>query len=169
MPKKHILTTALLAALLIASPAAEAARGPGGVTGVGLGSGTFANGLSLKHLLGDKTAVQANIGTWGSYYRGFGGYGGSLALSVDFLLLQPSLHESSVFSVAWNVGLGAGAGVIDDLDLFAAAGAGIVGLELNLVPVPLDLVVEYRPGVGILPGFGFELVNFTAHLRFYFQ
>ena len=48
------------------------------------------------------------------------------------------------------------------------AAAGIAGLEFNFTRAPFDIVLEYRPSVGILPGPGIELIGFTAHVRIWF-
>jgi len=49
------------------------------------------------------------------------------------------------------------------------AGDGKNWLEFNFTKIPLDLVIEYRPTVGLLPDPGLDLVDFTAHLRVYFS
>jgi hypothetical protein len=46
--------------------------------------------------------------------------------------------------------------------------SGVAGLEFDFQPVPIDLTLEYRPGVSILPGVGADLVNFSGHVRYHF-
>ena len=158
-------TTILAAAVLLlaASSPAEAGIRQAGGTGVGLGSGTFANGLSLKHFLTDMTAVQVNAGTWGTYRH----FGGGLAGCLDFLLEMPPLHKGQGFHVGWSLGAGGGFGLVAD-ELVAAA-AGVAGVEMNVTAIPIDVVLEYRPGLGIIPVVGFEVINFTGHVRYYFR
>lgn len=161
MKTRFILPVLLVIAALAVAPAAQAKPREGGSTGVGVGSGTFANGLSIKHVMGG-SAIQANVGSWGTYRK----FGGGLALSADYLLEMPTLASVSILDVAWNVGLGAGAGLVSDS--LAVAAAGVAGLEFNFKPLPIDLVLEYRPGLLIVPDVSIDLVNFTGHLRWYF-
>jgi len=48
------------------------------------------------------------------------------------------------------------------------AASGVVGLEFRIIPVPIDVVLEFRPGFLIVPDFDFDPVDFTAHIRYYF-
>ena len=67
--------------------------------------------------------------------------------------------------IAWNVGVGAGAVVGD---VFALRASGVVGLEFLFVPIPIDLVFEWRPSLQIIPNVGADIVNFSGHVRYYF-
>jgi len=154
-------------AVLLSAETSEAQVRGAGKIGIGIGSGTVANGLSLKYQPAESHAIQANVGTWGGggakdRYSNYHG----LAVSADYLFLMPEITSGSVLQLAWNFGLGLGAGV--DNDDLGLAGAFVAGLEFNFVPVPIDLTVEYRPTIGILPGVGFDLVDFTGHLRYHF-
>ena len=44
---------------------------------------------------------------------------------------------------------------------------GVAGLEFNFNPVPIDLVIEYRPGIHIIPNVDPDLIGFGAHVRVY--
>jgi hypothetical protein len=148
--------------------AAEGERRAGGF-GIGIGSATIANGVSAKYFLGG-AALQGVVGFWGGGGIGerFGHIDG-LAVGFDYLLEMPSLARSPYFSVDWSFGLGAGFGVQTFAHQTpAVAGSGIAGLEFNFTRVPLDLVVEFRPTLAILPDPKLHLVDFTAHLRVYF-
>jgi hypothetical protein len=170
---RPLLAAVSVAALLLLTArgvahAQEARRVQG--FGIGIGAGTIANGLSLKYYLGG-AAFQGVIGAFGGGGVGdrFGHFGG-VAGSLDYLFEMPSLAQSQYFTVDWSFGLGAGFGVATFSNGSPAlAGSGIAGLEFNFTRVPLDLVIEYRPSVGILPDPGLNLVNFTAHLRIYFH
>jgi hypothetical protein len=177
MPRPPLHLRAALAAVALAlaaglfAPAAVRAEGERRASGFGLGIGsaTIANGLSMKYYRGGG-ALQGVVGLWGA-----GGikerfhHAGGLAVGADYLFEMPSLARSQYFTVDWCFGLGAGFGV----QAFSGgspglAASGIAGIEFNFTRVPLDLVLEFRPTVGILPDPGVDLIDFTAHFRFYF-
>lgn len=142
-----------------------------GSVGLGLGAGTVANGLSLKYYFGAAGSLQMNVGAWGGggskgRFKSFKGG----AVSVDYLYEMPVIVRSrNVFVLAWNMGLGLGAGSAgfgdDDAGLAAAF---VAGLEFLFVKVPIDLVIEFRPAILVVPEVGFDLVDFTAQVRYYF-
>jgi hypothetical protein len=136
--------------------------------GIGIGSGTIANGLSLK-LMAGPGAFQVVAGVWGG-----GGardrfvHADGIAGSLDYLFEMPSLAQSQYFSIDWSFGIGGGVGVPTFNGRLCAAVSGIAGLEFNFTTIPLDLTLEFRPSVGIIPDPGLNLVDFTAHLRLWF-
>jgi hypothetical protein len=134
---------------------AEANRYPGNF-GIGVGSTTIASGLSLKQFAGP-TSFQLAAGCWRSC--------DGVAASLDFLANMPALASGNVLSLAWNFGAGAAAGVGDGS--IGAAGAFVLGLEVIFAPLPIDLVLEWRPAVHVVPDVGIDLVTFGGHLRFY--
>jgi len=159
--------------LALTAPAAHAApdavRVPGKI-GVGIGSGTLANGLSAKWYLAYEHALQFNLGVYGG-----GGihsrwaHAAGFAFSVDYLFELPDIATvGRAFVLGWNVGAGGGIGVSNGHAQLAVAASFVLGLELRFIPAPLDLVIEYRPGLLIVPEANFDPVDFTAHLRFYF-
>lgn len=167
-PRSGLPSLPGLAGLLAAAlPASALAGSPQGKTwGLGIGGGTWTNGVSIKHMNGDATALQGVIGVWGP---GRGGDG--IAASGSFLFEQPTFASAEPLELAWNYGLGADLAIWDDdkgNGGVAVGGHGVLGLEVLFVPVPLDLVVEYRPGLLLVPGVGLDLVNFSGHLRFWF-
>ena len=139
--------------------------------GLGIGSGTGATGISGK-LMAGPGAFQGVAGFWGhgsngpgpGQYRSIDG----VALSLDYLYEMPSLAHTQYFNLDWSFGLGGGVGVSTSGGSPGVAVAGIAGLEFNFTKVPLDLTIEYRPAVGLLPDVGIGLVGFTAHLRIWF-
>lgn len=157
------LAALTLLALLPGRAHAGASHRSAGSTGIGLGGGTASGGISAKRFLTGATAIQGVIGTYGRWGDGTG-----LGLSADYLLERPPLASGAVADLAWNIGAGAGVGLFPATDTLAAGVSGVAGLELAFVPIPLDFVVEYRPTVGVLPGVGLDLVNFTGHLRWFF-
>jgi hypothetical protein len=156
--------------LLALSAPAVADKGPihsSGRIGIGLGSGTIANGLSGKYYTGAKFAFQANLGTVGG--RGGDKFkdNGGIAVSLDGLIENGPITTTEHFSLDWSYGLGVGVGLKDDNSAIAVA--GILGLELNFTVVPVDLVLEYRPNLAVDPDVDLELVDFSGHLRYYFK
>lgn len=154
----------LLAAVLgltLSTTAAAAPHRAGGYTGIGLGGGTSTSGISAKHFLNDRNAVQGVVGAWG-------GWSGTLGLSGDYLYEMPPLATGEALTVAWNVGPGVGLGLIPQTDQVALAGNAVVGLELAVVPFPMDVVLEYRPTVQVIPNVAFDPIAFTGHIRFFF-
>lgn len=144
--------------LLLATPA-QADYQPGEF-GIGLGSGTMTRlGLSFKYFMGDH-AIQANLGCRGWSCGGIG-------VSADYLFELPALVEGRVMSLDWNAGVGPGLGLSSGQIDFAAA--GVLGLEANFKPIPLDLVLEWRPTLLIVPDVHFEPVEFSGHVRYWFD
>ena len=142
--------------------------------GLGIGAGTFATGLSMKYFLSSDTSIQGNVGWWrGGYYcrnnsrYSCGFYRDALALSADFLLERGPLTGNSDITLDWEIGAGVGLG-FDDTGDFGLGVSGVAGLQVNIHALPIDLVLEYRPGFLFVPGFGLDLINFTGHVRYYF-
>lgn len=147
--------------LTLLAPIAALAEGPvreAGNFGIGLGGGLGPVGISAKYFMGDQHAIQGMVGT---YARG-----GGLGLGADYLFEGPAIVTGEVAELGWNVGAG------PQLYLFAntlgLAATGVAGLEVNFQPVPIDVVIEYRPGILIIPVVGADLVNFSGHVRYYF-
>jgi len=162
------------AAIVMLAPSSAAADfgTPRQGFGLGIGMGTGASGLSGKFMMGPG-AIQAVVGFWGG--RDGGDHSGpgrprldGVALSVDYLFEMPTLAKSQYFNLDWCFGLGGGVGVSTGGGAPGVAVAGIAGLEFNFTRVPLDVAIEYRPSVGILPGPYIALIGFTAHVRLWF-
>lgn len=132
----------------------------GGNFGIGLGGGSGTSGISMKYFLADSHALQGVVGIWG---LGRGEL--VVGLTGDYLFEGPALFSNGTLEIGWNVGFGPFLGVGD---AFWLGVNGVLGLEFNLDFIPLDIVVEYRPGVLILPGVDPDLLNFTGHIRYYF-
>ncbi|OGR09669.1 MAG: hypothetical protein A2341_14840 [Deltaproteobacteria bacterium RIFOXYB12_FULL_58_9] len=150
--------------------AANTVRGNGNF-GLGLGAGTFATGVSMKYFLDSPLSVQGNVGWWRNRYWCGSHHcfdGGGLALSADLLFEQPAFAGNKQVQVAWEIGGGAGMGIDDRGNDFGLGVTFVVGLQLLIDIVPVDVVLEYRPGVYLLPDAFFDFVNFTGHVRYYF-
>lgn len=150
---------------LSASSEAEAQRLPGSF-GIGIGTATGAAGVSFKTGMGSFT-FQGVAGTWRGQGLDWGFDGDALGLAADFLYEMPTIASGQIVALGWNYGLGAGVGVGDGGA--AIGGTGVLGLEFNFVPAPIDFVVEYRPGLYISDDdLDLEFIDFTGHLRFWF-
>ena len=130
-----------------------------GNLGLGLGGGTHSSGVSAKVFSSQHLALQGVAGLYGAG-RGFAGLGTSL----DLLFEQPPLVTTDILELAWNVGPGVNLGLGDEVWLGAG---GVAGLELRFYEVPVDIVVEYRPGLLILPVVQADPIGFGAHVRVY--
>src|SRR5262245_17136014 len=170
---KSALIVAVLAISSLAPSRAKAWTQPREGFGLGIGSGTGATGVSGK-LMVPPGAFQIVLGFWGHGDDGNGPgprqytHLDGIALSVDYLFEMPSLARTQFFNLDWSFGLGGGVGVATGGGTPGVAVAGIAGLEFNFTKIPLDVTIEYRPAVGLLPGVGIGLVGFTAHLRVWF-
>lgn len=151
------LTTTLALCAVSATAHAGAPIRQGGNFGLGVGSGTSAYGLSLKYYMSGRQAIQATAGI---------GWGGYLGVGGDYLFEMPEFFSSSVVNLGWNLGPGVGVGLGND-GLYTGA-SFVGGFEFNFNPVPIDLVLEWRPTLDILPGLDVDLIDFSGHLRFYF-
>src|SRR5690606_37502500 len=92
---------ALLVALAVPSLAeANMPLASAGRLGLGLGSGSWTNGISGKYYLSDAMSVQGVVGSgWG-----WGGFG--LAANVDVLWEQKPLVDVEPGALHWYLGLG---------------------------------------------------------------
>ena len=165
------MTRSILAAIALLCCSSVAQAGTpirsGGNFGLGVGGGYWLNGLSLKYYSGDNTSLQGVIGGYG-YGHGYDNdyyYGSGLGITGDFLWEMPELTNNEAFELAWSAGLGPSVGLGNNW--FALGVHGTLGLEFNFNPIPIDVVLEYKPGVYVVPGVGADLWNFGGHIRIY--
>lgn len=159
---KSSLSLLLLGLLVLSGPArAGSPVRSSGNLGLGLGGGYWLNGISAKYFLGDGTALQGVLGGYGLGHDDYGGLG----FTGDFLWEMPALTTNQAFELGWNAGFGPSVGLGDEW--FALGVHGTVGLEFNFEPAPIDLVLEYKPGIVVVPGVGADLWNFGGHIRVY--
>jgi len=148
--KYHVLLAALLSIVLVSLPQSAESLG------IGVGSTTIASGLSLKQYAGP-TAFQLTAGCWGGC--------DGVAASLDFLVPMPAFANAQVLALAWNFGAGPAVGIGGGE--VGIAGSFVLGLEVIFQPLPIDLVLEWRPAVHVLPDLDLEFVAFGGHLRIY--
>jgi hypothetical protein len=146
----------LAAALPIAAQAQDKVREPGNI-GLGLGGNIFGAGVSGKYFIDESNAVQGLVGL---------GYSStSLTVSADYLYNFPPFVQEEDLSIGWYAGFG-GALVLGASVLGVT---GIVGVDVDVDEVPLDLFVEYRPSLYFMTiGSGFRGDSFGAGVRYYF-
>lgn len=171
--KKLWAVVVVTSVLLVALPSsAQAGEGRPAGWGVGIGWGTGVSGLSLKNQSGD-TALQGVIGCgwrWGWGRRGrHRRHCRGIGVSGDLLFNQSVLTDEGTVRLAWNVGPGAALGVIPDIDEIWLAGQFVAGLEFIFPEVPLDVVLEWRPSLFVIPDAGFWVGQLGFHVRYYFQ
>jgi hypothetical protein len=140
-----------------------AAHRTAGSTGVGLrgtflGSNIYGAGISAKHFLTDDHAIQGVVGLGGN----------TLLLNADYLFEQKVFGETEGVEFAWNIGPGAGLGIASDASALGLSVSGVAGLEIALVPIPLDFVLEYRPELVVIPVIALDIAQFYAHVRWFF-
>ena len=166
--KRFATLLAFICCFLIWSPGEAKADNirTGGKFGIGIGGGTGVSGVSMKYWLDSSQALQGVVGIWG-LGRGHGG--SVLGLNGDYLWEGPSLFKNGVIDIGWNLGLGPFLGVgLGEADAFWLGVNGVLGIEFNFVPVPIDITLEYRPGLSIFPDVDADLINFGGHIRYFF-
>lgn len=149
--------------------------------GLGLGVGTTAAPVSMKYFLSSDLSIQANAGWWRGWWGGYGCrnvddryrdyhcggyYRNALGLGADLLFEGGRLAGNDDFSLSWEIGGGVGLG-LGNVG-FGLAAAFVTGLQANIDMIPLDVVIEYRPAIFLVPGFALNLIDFTGHVRYYF-
>lgn len=138
-----------------------------GKLGLGIGGGTRTSGLSAKYTVDTAFSVQGVVGVdparWGNR-------GGTLAVSADALVEMPALYQNDDIEIAWAIGAGPYLAVGDDFWLGAS---GVLGIEFNIQPIPLEFTLEYRPTLELIGprgdnASGFYPFGFGGHLRWWF-
>lgn len=181
--KRWITGVLFFAVVLLAGSQSAFAGMPikqGGNFGIGLGVGTTAAPISLKYFLDSTLSIQGNVGWWKGWgwggcgrgrdrYRDYycgGYYRDAFGVGADLLFEGGPLAGNESVTLDWEVGGGAGIGIADYG--FGLGVAFVAGLQLNIHALPIDLVLEYRPALYFIPGFAFNPVDFTGHIRYYF-
>jgi hypothetical protein len=162
-----IIAVFLVGMSLLGAPSIAQADRPPGDFGIGLGAATVPSGISFKTYTGKTVALQGVVGSWRGHGEDWRVGVDSFGVGLDLLYEMPSLAELQLLELGWNYGVGAGAGVDDDGEA-VLGGTGVLGLEFNFNPAPIDFVIEYRPGLYIDDGLQFEFADATGHLRWWF-
>jgi hypothetical protein len=143
--KKLTLTLAIVFSLSLVANAQDYK------TGIGLRGG-FYNGLTVKHFIGDKAALEGLLATrWGG-----------LEITVLYEIHKPL---SDVERLKWFYGIGGHVGFYDgDKTTWGDAGTTysvvgidlILGLEYSFSEIPLNLGIDWKP-----------LFNFVGYNKFF--
>jgi hypothetical protein len=171
--KRHrlqfVVAALIFVGALLASSSAFAQKSrSGGALGIGIGAATIPAGVSFKTATESGVSFQGVIGAWRGHGKDWRFGADSIGVAGDLLYEMPAIASGDVLSLAWNYGLGAGVG-IGDFGGAIIGVTGVVGLEFNFVAAPIDVVLEYRPGLYIGDGvLDPEFVDFTPHIRFWF-
>lgn len=149
-----------LLALGLAMGAAQEASAKGGRFGLGLGVAEDIVGLSMKYRYRPTYSFQGIIGAWD------GGPRDGLVAMVDLVLEMPGQIDHEAIRLSWSLGPGVGLVVFDEDAGVLVSGA--LGGQLMIKPVPIDVVIEYRPRIYIGGVDDVDLVSFSGHIRYYF-
>lgn len=153
--------------LLAASSTAEAKKiRQAGNFGIGLGVG-FAGGISGKYFASNSFSLQGTVGNFGT----FRGRSDGLAVGLDGLLEMPSFVRARDVELAWHIGAGGGFGIFDDRyfdDRLILGIQGVLGLQVLIVPVPVDIALELRPTILLVDEVDFDLFEAGLHVRYFF-
>ncbi len=144
--KKIIISLILLLSISLSSSAQDYN------TGIGLRGG-FTSGITIKHFIGDKAALE---GIFGTVWRGF-----------NFTGLY-ELHSYSAFDVErlnWYYGLGGHIGFwngrynpwfVNSTRSYTVIGFdGILGMEYNIEEIPINISLDVKPAINLIGYTGF--------------
>jgi hypothetical protein len=140
----------------------------GGRFGLRIGATSLVTGITGKGYFGNVVALQGTLGWW--YHQG-------PVLNMDLIFEMPHLASGNAVSLNWNFGFGATVGFEtynhNPGDAYAAMGGinGVLGLGLQIKPVPLEFVIELRPTYILGSGDLFDGFYFGAGLsvRYFFR
>ncbi len=132
-------------------------------TGIGLRGG-LANGLTIKHFLGEKTAIE---GILSSRWKGFNITG----------LYEIHKQAFDTERLNWYYGVGGHVGFwngndvdwVNDNDDYTVIGIdGILGLEYNFKEIPINLSIDWKPAMNIIGYSGFWGDGGALSIRYIF-
>jgi len=132
-------------------------------TGIGLRGG-LANGLTIKHFLGEKTAIE---GILSSRWKGFNITG----------LYEIHKQAFDTERLNWYYGVGGHVGFwngndvdwVNDNDDYIVIGIdGILGLEYNFKEIPINLSIDWKPAMNIIGYSGFWGDGGALSIRYIF-
>lgn len=132
-------------------------------TGIGLRGG-WGTGLTVKHFLGDKAAVE---GILDSRWRGFSLTGlyeiHNTAFDIDRLNWYYGFGGHIGF---WN---GKNVGWADDNNNYTIIGIdGILGIEYNFDFIPINLSIDWKPALNLAGSSGFWGDGGAISIRYIF-
>ncbi len=133
-------------------------------TGIGVRGG-LSNGLTVKHFIGNDTAIE---GILTSRWRGFN-------ITGLYEIHAPAFNAPRLH---WYYGFGGHIGFwdgydnhpwFDDNDQYTVVGIdGILGLEYNIEPIPFNISLDWKPGINLIGYRGFWADEVALSVRFIF-
>ncbi|MFP4467149.1 MAG: hypothetical protein ACLFP1_08865 [Candidatus Goldiibacteriota bacterium] len=160
--KKKLLMAMVLVLIFAASAAADVSvskRSYAGAQGIGIGlEGGYWGGLSIKSWTGSDTAFQFNADF---HFNGYFG-GGVAHLWHFFEVIQVDGNKFPLY-------IGLKAGIWAHPDGFALSGLVPFGIAWIPRDIPIDIFIQYEPGIQILPGIGPDYMGGTAGIRLWFN
>ncbi len=129
-------------------------------TGIGLRGGV-AQGITVKHFMGDKSALEGLLSLhWGGF-------------EITGLYEIHSMQLAGVDRLNLYYGAGAHLGIFDGTVRIALDGInigvdGILGLEYNFEQIPINVSVDYKPAFNIIGERGFWGDGGALSLRYIF-
>ncbi len=141
--------------------------------GIGLVTGTFITGMSVKVMATREHAAQLTAGlAWSPFtYWPRAGFG----VGIDYLYHLPTLFDASPVYLGWHLGLGASVRVRPDLEQSSVAITlnAVLGAEILFRHAPIDVTIAWRPGAifgtGQSRGLAFAYGDIGVHVRFWFD
>jgi len=157
--KKIILTITVALSVIILANAQDYS------TGIGLRGGFF-NGITVKHFIGDNTALEGILSTRWSGFEITGLY---------------EIHNQAfdVDRLNWYYGFGAHVGLYDGDKTYSSWGNegetytvigvdGIIGMEYNFTEVPINISIDWKPTLNLIGFTGFWADGIALSIRYIF-
>jgi len=148
--KKTLFLVSILSAFSISLKAKEYKTAVG--IRLGPNSAAIAPGFTVKHFISEKHAVEALV----SFGDGLGVCG----------LYEWHQSVAAVAHLQWFAGAGAYAAYQTKTAFIGVA--GIVGVDYKFPDIPLNISIDWKPGLNIIETVGFEAsgVGFSARFAF---
>ncbi|MGQ8335652.1 hypothetical protein ACUNWD_03815 [Sunxiuqinia sp. A32] len=156
--KKLFITTLLFITIISYSNAQEYN------TGIGIRGG-FAQGLTVKHFIGESTALEGILSTrWGGFN-----------ITGLYEIHNPAFNVAGMY---WYYGFGGHIGFwdghqvhdwFDDDNTYTVIGIdGVLGLEYNIPGAPINLSLDWKPAMNIIGHTGFWGDGGALSIRYIF-
>lgn len=142
----------LLVAIVATTTMVSAQKSERNAIGVRLGYGLE---VSYQRVLTDEYKIEVDLGFPGFAFNGVGATG-------TFLW---NWDIAAVDGLGWYVGPGVNLGIWGRS--FSLGVVGQIGLEYSF-RAPITLTLDYRPGLNVVPGFGFSYTSFALGARYRF-
>jgi hypothetical protein len=148
MKKALLISLISIAALTSKSQVYKTAAG----IRLGPNSAAVTSGITVKHFLNEKTALEGILGI----NDGLGICG----------LYEIHFPIEAVNNLQWFAGPGAYIAFRNSSTFFG--GAGVVGLDYKFEEIPLNLTIDWKPELNIIPKIEFESSGIGISVRYAF-